>query len=70
MEQVRLEYIWEHIEQGEDARVKQVLLVWVLQEDPYQLVEKVIPDHVANACLVFALNDCFEELDNFDVDLS
>ena len=61
---------YEHVEQIQDARVKQIALLLVLQEYLDDLIEQIFLNHVEDAVGVFGQDDCLEELDYLDIGLA
>ena len=60
---------YEHVEQVEYARVKQIAFLLVLQEYLDDLIKEVLLDHIQNAVGVFGQDDCLKELNNLYIRL-
>jgi hypothetical protein len=61
--------IGNEVEETQDARVKQIPLVWVLKENAHDCLEDVVLDYAQDALAVFRSHDGLEELYDLDVDL-
>ena len=59
-----------HLKQVQNARVKQVPLLLIVQEDKEDLIDELLRNYVIDKFIVFGGDDSLEEFDDLHVELA